>query len=125
MNNTLHHSQVIRSHEIAGVRAFLEATKHLIVAHGWCPSSQVTEDKETLDLQKALLTVDFGADFDGVTTEILYVKTRNFLHTLLGVESLLGFDQRSGNSQNNVIAFLDYALYMLEKKGIDDAYNDN
>lgn len=125
MNDTLHHSQVIRSHELRGVRAFIEATKHLLVTHGWCPSSRVSEDSETLDLQKALLAVDFGSGFDGVTTEILYVKTRNFLHTLLCVESLPSFDEKPGNTQSNVLAFLDYALLMLEKKGIDDAYCDN
>lgn len=118
--NALSHSQVIRSHEIQGVKSFIETTKFLIEAHGWCPSTQVSIEDGPLDLQKALLQVDFGSDYNGVSTEILYVKTRNFLHSLLGVGSLLDFNDRVGNTQGNVCAFLDHALNMLLKKGITD-----
>ena len=118
--NTLPYSKVIRSHEIQGVEQFIKTAKLLIETHGWCKSEDSDRNTGSLDLQKALLQVDFGSDYGGATTEVLYVKTRNFLCSLLSGGNILVFNDKVGNTQSNVIAFLDYALDLLSKKGIRD-----
>lgn len=107
----------IKNHEFRSIIYMIEQTRDLIIKHGWCHSKELTVKEGKIDLQAALCGLDLGPVIKGLPAETAYVKTRNWLNHLLHPSNMMEFNDRPGNTQSNVIAFLDYAVDELRGIG--------